>query len=167
MPLFIINEKDESLLSDAVASVLEEMVTAVLREEALRGEDLEVTLLLVDDAHMQELNFQYRGINAPTDVLSFSQWESVPEEPQYEDPAGEALLGDIVIAVETAARQGQEKGHTLVEEIMFLTIHGLLHLLGYDHGEPEEEAKMWARQEEIWQRWLPVLKERENRKTGE
>ena len=160
MPLFIINEADESLLSDAAASVLEEMAAAVLREETPRGEEYEVTLLLVDDEHMQELNLQYRGINAPTDVLSFSQQEQGPEEPQYEDPGGEVLLGDIVVSVETAARQGQEKGHTLAEEIMFLTIHGLLHLLGYDHGEPGEEAKMWARQEEIWQRWLPVLRER-------
>jgi len=109
-------------------------------------EDTEVSILLTDDAQMAELNKQYRDVDGPTDVLSFSQTEGDDEPiPGMEDN----LLGDVVISVETAQRQAAENAKSLESEIDMLLVHGLLHLLGYDHAEPEEERVMFARQDEF------------------
>ncbi len=89
----------------------------------------EVELLLTDNAQIRELNKTYRGKDAPTDVLSFSL-------------ADEKRLGQIVISVERAEEQAEELGQALQDELQFLFVHGLLHLLGYDHETPEEEAQM-------------------------
>ena len=108
-----------------------------------RGEDTEVSILLTDDEYIRILNRDYREIDAPTDVLSFSQVEG-------EEIAGDGnLLGDIVISVETAQRQAKEQGHSLEEEMRMLLAHGLLHLLGYDHAEPDDERVMFERQAEL------------------
>lgn len=104
----------------------------------------EVSVLLTDDEGIRELNAEYRGVDAPTDVLAFSQYEG-----EDEFVAGENLLGDVVISVETAARQAAEQGRELDAEVDMLLAHGLLHLLGYDHAEPEEADKMFARQAEL------------------
>ena len=100
------------------------------------GEELEVTLRLTDDLAIHELNRVYRGRDRPTDVLAFAQREGEGGALHPE------LLGDIVISVETAARQARRG---LDREILFLAAHGLCHLLGYDHGTDEEEAAMNAR----------------------
>ncbi|MDH7601467.1 MAG: rRNA maturation RNase YbeY [Armatimonadota bacterium] len=107
-------------------------------------EEAEVSILLVDDDTIHELNRQYRGVDAPTDVLAFSQLEG-------EDfgSEGELVLGDVVISVDTAARQAEEQGHSLEEELDLLLAHGLLHLLGYDHETPEDERRMFDRQREL------------------
>ena len=106
----------------------------------------EVSILLTDDARIAELNKEYRKIDGPTDVLSFSQLEGEDEAlPGVE----ERLLGDVVISVETARRQADGQGHSLEREIDVLLVHGILHLLGYDHAEPEDERVMFARQNEI------------------
>ncbi len=107
----------------------------------------EISLLLTDDAAIQELNRDYRGKDAPTDVLSFPMNEGedalLPEE-------GNLLLGDIVISLEKAAAQAELYGHSLERETVFLFIHGLLHLLGYDHERGiEAEKEMFAWQEQI------------------
>ncbi|MGQ9455351.1 MAG: rRNA maturation RNase YbeY [Armatimonadota bacterium] len=107
-------------------------------------ENAEVSILLTGDEAIRELNSRYRGIDAPTDVLAFSQLEG--EEFAEE---GEVVLGDVVISVETAARQAMEHGHTLEDEMDILLAHGILHLLGYDHGTPEDEKKMFERQREL------------------
>lgn len=100
--------------------------------------------MLTDDESITILNGEYRGIEEPTDVLSFSQHEGedgfAPEE---------NILGDVVISVETAKRQAEERGAELDSEIDLLLVHGILHLLGYDHAEPEESEKMFARQAEL------------------
>ena len=101
------------------------------------------------------LNGQYRGIEEPTDVLSFSQHEpsvlgwDLESHPNIEEPAAPNLLGDVVISVETAKRQAGERGVDLDSEIDMLLVHGLLHLLGYDHAEPDEAEKLFARQQEL------------------
>ncbi len=130
----------------------------VLKENAL-PEETEVDLTFVDDAAIQELNETYRGITAPTDVLSFSQLETTEEEPEFVDLAGVKVLGDIVISLETGLRQSQEYGHSLKREIAFLTIHGLLHLLGYDHQTAAEEEQMFAKQTEILNQWEEFQRE--------
>ena len=100
----------------------------------------EVSVTLTDNAHIRELNRDYRGIDRPTDVLSFALRES--EEPEVEGEAGAEALGDIIISLERAAEQADEYGHSLRREVAFLTVHGMLHLLGYDHIEEEEREEM-------------------------
>lgn len=123
----------------------------MLAEEG--SESAEVVLTVVDDAAMRELNRTYRGIDRPTDVLAFSQRERTPGEPFIEDPVEGRLLGDIVVSWETARRQAEELGHPVEREAAFLTVHGLLHLLGYDHQQPQPELLMKRKQSQIMERW--------------
>lgn len=104
--------------------------------EALGRADSELTVLLVDDATIHELNRTYRGIDSPTDVLSFAM-----QEGEYGD-VNPQLLGDVVIAVPTARRQAQKAKRTAFDEIVFLLAHGLLHLVGYDHQSDDEDRVM-------------------------
>ncbi len=110
------------------------------------SQNIELSILLTNDEQIAELNRQYRGIDAPTDVLSFSQLEG---EQVADGDADHVVLGDIVISVETAARQASERGCSTEDEIELLMVHGLLHLLGYDHAHAGEAERMFARQEAI------------------
>ena len=92
---------------------------------------------------------QFRGIDRPTDVLSFPQLTFEEGEIMDRNEKGEVVLGDIIISLERAREQAEEYGHSLKREIAFLTAHSMLHLLGYDHMEPEEEKEMFAKQKEI------------------
>jgi probable rRNA maturation factor len=113
-------------------------------------EDIEVGVLWVDDSYIHTLNREYRGKDCPTDVLSFALREQIGEEPEViNDPFGEMLLGDIVISLETAQRQAQEYDHTLEREVAFLVVHGMLHLLGYDHVEENDRNVMQQEEEKI------------------
>ena len=107
-------------------------------------ENGEVSVTLTNNAYIHTLNKQYRGIDRPTDVLSFALNESV--EPETEGGPDITVLGDLVISVERAEEQAQEYGHSLRREVAFLTVHGMLHLLGYDHMEDEEREEMEAEQ---------------------
>lgn len=104
----------------------------------------EVSVLLTDDIRMTELNHEYRGIDAPTDVLAFAMRDD--EDSQLINPD---VLGDIVISLETAERQAKDALHTLEKEVIFLTVHGVLHLLGYDHQTPEETTLMFEKQDNL------------------
>lgn len=104
------------------------------------AEDAEVSVTLTDDAHIHALNRAYRNVDRPTDVLSFALTES--EEPEIIGADGGAVLGDLVISLERAAAQAEEYGHSMLRELSFLTVHGMLHLLGYDHMEEEERLEM-------------------------
>ena len=110
------------------------------------ADSVEVSILLTNDAGITDLNREYRGIDTPTDVLSFSQVEG---EDVSAAPGEPVLLGDVVISVETAQRQAMERGCALEDEMEVLLAHGLLHLLGYDHADPKQEKLMFAKQEEI------------------
>jgi probable rRNA maturation factor len=109
--------------------------------------EAEVSLLITDDAYICRLNRRYRGIPKPTDVLSFSMNEGERLVSGITGP----VLGDIIISAERALAQALEYGHGPVREMAFLTAHGMLHLLGYDHMEPREAAEMERLQEEILQ----------------
>ena len=112
----------------------------------LEPERCEISVTFVQPDEIQSLNHAYRGIDRVTDVLSFPQFADLTEEvPEV----GEICLGDVVICGRVARRQAEEYGHSLKREIAFLTAHSMLHLLGYDHMEPEEEAEMFRRQKEI------------------
>lgn len=102
----------------------------------------ELTIVLTSDAKIQKLNRQFRGESQPTDVLSFPADELDLE-------TGEHYLGDVVISVPRAKEQAEKDGHPLEAELQLLTVHGVLHLLGHDHGSEAEREKMWAQQDEI------------------
>lgn len=97
----------------------------------------EVAVALVPDRHVQQLNRRYRRQNAPTDVLSFPA-----DGPGHPRAGADTTLGDIVIATGVARRQAREAGHTYDTELRVLALHGLLHLLGYDHNEPADAGRM-------------------------
>ncbi len=109
----------------------------------------EVSVVLADNSYIHELNLQYRGVDRPTDVLSFAIAESAAEDlPQMPEDAPE-LLGDIFISVEKAREQAAEYGHSFERELCYLAVHGLLHLLGFDHQTPEDTARMRQNEEAI------------------
>jgi probable rRNA maturation factor len=109
------------------------------------GADL--CLRLVDEAAMEVLHVQWMDLPGPTDVMSFPMDELRPAR-EGDDPQ-EGVLGDIVLCPSVAARQAAEAGHATEEELLLLTTHGILHLLGYDHAEPEEEREMFELQRQL------------------
>lgn len=130
---------------------LKERVKIIL--ETLDCRNKEISILIVTDSRIRELNQQYRNIDDPTDVLSFPQHEGNPEGP------GSHLLGDVVISAETAARQAGEHQLSLEEELVLLLIHGILHLLGYDHEKSrEEEKKMKQKTSKVFEAVFPGRK---------
>lgn len=132
------------------AELAENVTQAIEMVGALYGvEGAEVSVTLTNNAYMQGLNKEYRGIDRPTDVLSFALNES--EEPEIKD-AEINVLGDLVISVERAREQAAEYGHSVRREVAFLTVHGMLHLLGYDHMEEEEREEMEKEQDFVMEK---------------
>ena len=111
----------------------------------------DLCLTLVDEAAMETLHVQWMDLPGPTDVMSFPMDELRPGAEDSEPQEG--VLGDIVLCPSVAAAQAREAGHTTEEELLLLTTHGILHLLGYDHAEPEEHAEMFGLQDTLLQAW--------------
>ena len=133
---------------DVPQETLDAVRRAVLTVGELYGVmDAEVSVTLTNDAHIHALNRDYRGVDRPTDVLSFALTES--EEPEIFDAPGGVVLGDLVISLERAAAQAETYGHSFLRELSFLTVHGMLHLLGYDHIEEEERLEMEEEQRHV------------------
>ncbi len=147
--MIITLENDQDKLQ--ISEELERLLTAGLNVVAgMHGlsEQTEVDITIVDDEEIHMLNRDYRNVDRPTDVLSFALDEESAEEPELLGGPEEHLLGDIIISAETAFRQAEEFGHGLEREIVYLAVHGLLHLLGYDHMTDEDKAVMRAKEEE-------------------
>ena len=123
-----------------------ELAAYVLREMNI-ADGAELAILFVDEPAMEQLHIQWMDEPGPTDVLSFPMDELRPGTPGSPTPPG--LLGDIVVCPSVATRQAAAAGHSPEEEMLLLTTHGLLHLLGYDHAEPEEEKEMFALQRKL------------------
>ena len=104
----------------------------------------ELTLVITDDAHIQTLNRQYRGVDTPTDVLSFGAADGTPGFAAA--PPAVGYLGDVVISYPRAVEQAQSYAHPDEEELLLLVVHGVLHLLGFDDEDPGEKEKMWCAQ---------------------
>ena len=104
--------------------------------------DLELTLVLTDDAQLHALNRQFLGVDEPTDVLAFPAGETDPD-------SHKPYLGDVIISYSHAVAQAAIGGHSIEEELQLLVVHGVLHLLGYDHMQEKEKAAMWAAQKNI------------------
>ncbi|WP_062079028.1 rRNA maturation RNase YbeY [Demequina globuliformis] len=134
--------------TDAVIEEIEfsELASFVLREMHV-ADGTELAIMFVDERTMEDLHIKWMDEPGPTDVLSFPMDELRPGTAAEPTPAG--LLGDIVVCPTVAATQAKAAGHTAEEEMLLLTTHGILHLLGYDHVEPEEEKEMFALQRRL------------------
>lgn len=128
-----------------VLAKMQEGATLCVGEEGIDHERAEVSLSFVSDKEIQELNKHYREMDKVTDVLSFPQYEDLNELPEE----GIIPLGDVVICMEQAERQAEEFGHSLERELVYLFIHSICHLLGYDHMEEADRQEMREKEERI------------------
>ncbi|MBC1473587.1 rRNA maturation RNase YbeY [Listeria grandensis] len=143
-------DETEELAPDALDLVEDLLQFAAQKLEIQNDSELVVTF--VDNARIQEINREYRDKDQPTDVISFALEEMGEDETEIvweEDMEAPRILGDIVISTERALEQANEYGHGFDRELGFLALHGLLHLLGYDHIEPEDEDEMFSLQREV------------------
>ena len=138
MEIIISTYPEKLQSSSSIERIVKE---AIVKVGELYGlETAEVSITLTDNVYIHELNMKYRNIDRPTDVLSFALNEG--EEPEIVDGPVVNMLGDIIISVERATEQAAEYGHSIEREIAFLTVHGMLHLLGYDHMEETDRVEM-------------------------
>jgi probable rRNA maturation factor len=135
-----------SIPEQFAAAISEDRMTLAalkaLENQKVNPDQVDVGIVLENNAQLRELNQQYLGIDAATDVLSFALDEKDPE-------TGKLYLGDVIISVEKAQEQADNAGHAVSDELQLLAVHGILHLLGHDHAGEEEKNKMWAAQRQI------------------
>ena len=141
------NNQEEIAIPEELEATLKKAMDIVARKENLT-DNTEVDITIVNNEEIHTLNREYRGIDRPTDVLSFALDEG-DEEPEVDDGAAEHLLGDVIISAPRAVEQGEEFGHGLTREMTYLAVHGMLHLLGYDHIEDDEAEVMEAREDAL------------------
>jgi probable rRNA maturation factor len=122
------------------AQIEKSVLTALDHQDKSMNTDLSV--VVVDDARLQQLNRDFLGINSTTDVLAFPAGHTDPD-------TNRIYLGDVIISYQTASRQADQAGHSISNEIILLVVHGVLHLLGHDHLQPEEKSEMWSAKNEI------------------
>jgi probable rRNA maturation factor len=157
--IFIDNRQDKICVSEELEGTIESVIEYALKEEEVNI-PCEVSVVFVDNEEIREINKENRNIDKPTDVLSFPMLE-YPEGSVFKDvylnhkfhvsdlDNGNLILGDIVLSLEKAEEQRKEFGHSFLREAAYLTVHSVLHLLGYDHMEEEEKNVMRKREEEI------------------
>lgn len=153
MKISYLNQQDIYKVGRADKELIKKCALAALKYMEFRT-DVEISVVLTDNEGIRELNKLHRNIDRATDVLSFPMFEYDENGEVIEDYAefnemGELCLGDIVISLERAHEQAEEYGHSAEREIGFLTVHSMLHLLGYDHMTPEDEEEMFGFQREI------------------
>ena len=143
--VLITNKQSEVKIPVGIRLLIRKCCHAVLAYEKF-GHDAEISVLLVNNEEIHSLNKEYRNIDRATDVLSFP----LGENGEYDDnpETGAKMLGDIVISLETAQKQAQVYGHSLEREVGFLTVHSMLHLLGYDHEESSLQERLMREKEE-------------------
>ncbi|MCU9592976.1 rRNA maturation RNase YbeY [Caldibacillus thermolactis] len=142
------NDETGELSENQIQQILELLTLAAEMENIT--EESELSLTFVTNEKIHQINKEYRGVDRPTDVISFALEESVEEEIEIIGaPSMPRILGDIIISIPKAKEQAMEYGHSFMRELGFLAVHGFLHLLGYDHGTKEEEKEMFTKQEKI------------------
>lgn len=144
----LIDNRTEEAFSLELSQTIEKIIIDSLAYEGFEM-PCEVSVSFVDNEEIHQINRQFRDIDRATDVLSFPLLTFEEGEIPDLNEKEEVLLGDIIISLERAREQAEEYGHSLKREIAFLTAHSMLHLLGYDHMEEEEEKEMFAKQREI------------------
>ncbi len=142
--IFIDNQMDfqETALLERAALLTLETIPPLSPDPEIDSANADITIVLTDDRQLHELNLDYLGVDAPTDVLSFPASEMDPE-------TGTTYLGDIILSIPRAIAQAQAGGHPVEAEAQLLVVHGTLHLLGYDHATDEEKAVMWGEQAKV------------------
>ena len=143
MEIEVINLLDENI---ELLGELKDFLYKVCKDEKL--DNVIFNVIIVDDKKIHEINKEYRGIDRPTDVISFAL-----EDDKSFNREDIRMLGDIYISIDKVRSQSEEYGHSFKRELFFLAIHGLLHLLGYDHMKKEDEKVMFAKQEEVLSRY--------------
>ncbi len=151
MDISFLNEQDKFDITDKLKELITLAAKTALDYMGF-DRDAEISVMFTDNEGIRVLNAQHRGIDRATDVLSFPMLEYDDDGEMFDDPGDiedELCLGDIVISLERAAEQAEEYGHSFEREVGFLTVHSMLHLLGYDHMTEEEEKEMFGFQKEI------------------
>ena len=153
------SEEIEIFVEEEFQGVDEGWVKKIVRH-VLKGEGVaspyEVSLVFTDSETVKQLNRDYRGVDEPTDVLAFYMLPQKGADSSFVlPPDGLTRLGEVIISYPQAVEQAKEQGHPPERELALLVVHGILHLLGYDHEEPEEESKMRERERELLEKCLP------------
>ena len=153
MKVCFLNQQNKFKVTNEIKALIKKCALAALKYMEFRT-DVEISVVLTDNEEIRTLNNMHRSIDRATDVLSFPMFEYDENGEIIEDYAefnemGDILLGDIVISLERADEQAREYGHSFEREVGFLTVHSMLHLLGYDHMTPEDEEEMFGYQTEI------------------
>ncbi len=146
--IYMTNEQEKVDITPALRGLVRRAIGQALKYEIFPT-DAEISVTFTDNEKIHSLNSEHRGVDRPTDVLSFPLYEA-EEIDGLTEADGVCALGDIVLSLEKASEQAEEYGHSFEREVAFLCVHSVLHLLGYDHelGE-EDEREMFAKQEEI------------------
>ncbi|WP_307892024.1 rRNA maturation RNase YbeY [Bacillus swezeyi] len=139
-------------LSDEQLAEMEKLLQFAAKEENV-ADQAEVSVTIVTNEEIQKINKEYRGKDYPTDVISFALEEDGEGEVEIIGADMPTVLGDIIISADKAKEQAEEYGHSLMRELGFLTVHGFLHLLGYDHMTEKEEKEMFTKQKELLNRY--------------
>ncbi len=159
--MIYIYSDDNGRLSDSIRAYIEKAAQLAVTSELELAEDteipVEISISVVDAEEIQSINAEFRGIDKVTDVLSFPQYESADElayevEDALDDPENivfNPMLGDVVLCYDRACEQAEEYGTGVERELVYLTVHSIFHLLGYDHMEEDEKAVMRAREEAV------------------
>ncbi|MBS3968580.1 MAG: rRNA maturation RNase YbeY [Clostridia bacterium] len=142
MEAYVNNQQDKKSIDPSLTAVLEDAIKFVLHKEGINNYEIGVTL--VDDDYILKLNSQYRGKDVPTDVLSF---------PLSGENGDTFVVGDVVISVDTAERQAFEYGHSFEREMVYLLVHGIYHILGYNHDNDKNKEIMRQKEEEIMNKY--------------
>lgn len=149
MQLLISEEQNQVEVKAEISALIKEALEKVLEGEEFSREFIdaaEISMVFIDDQKMAVFNERYRGITGTTDVLSFPMLD---DDDNLDELQGEFLLGDIVISVPRALEQAREYGHSLGREMLFLAVHGMLHLLGYDHEIEADAMRMRSKEKKV------------------
>ncbi len=144
----LVDNRTDFVFDSELNNILKKAVCESLKFEKF-NQNCEVSLSIVSNDEIRKINNQFRKIDNFTDVLSFPQLTFEENEVADVNENGEILLGDIIISIDKAKEQAEEFGHSLQREIAFLTVHSMLHLLGYDHMNEKDEKKMFSKQKKI------------------
>ncbi len=142
MAVMVNNLQEKVVVPAELFKLIEEISAFLLRMEGYPAES-EVSIVLVDNSYIRELNLTYRGYDSPTDVLSFCLQNGMALQDD------DHILGDVIISMEKATEQARDFGHSFTREVAFLAVHGILHLTGYNHDTLESEMEMKEKQKMV------------------
>lgn len=154
MKLFLENRQNKKEVTSELEEIIQKAIESTLDFEGINVET-EVSMILIDNKEIHELNKQFREVDRPTDVLSFPQLEgedfnkAIDDDTALDIDEEAVMLGDIALSLERAEEQAIDYGHSFEREVAYLTVHSMLHLLGYDHMEEEEKKVMREKEEKV------------------